>query len=91
MEACRGDGNRANCKLSNLYWGTKKQNAADKVRHGTRTTGSKQTNSKLTENQVREIRAARRRGESLAALAKRFGISKARVSQIVLRQSWNHI
>lgn len=33
-EACHRDGNRENNMFSNLYWGTRKENAADRTRHG---------------------------------------------------------
>lgn len=36
MECCHNDGNRTNNRLSNLRWDTKKSNALDAVRHGTR-------------------------------------------------------
>lgn len=34
-EALHGDGDRGNNRLSNLRWGTSKENAADRDRHGT--------------------------------------------------------
>lgn len=33
-ECCHIDGNASNNHVSNLYWGTKSQNAQDRVRHG---------------------------------------------------------
>src|SRR5438105_702836 len=43
------DGNPGNNSAANLCWGTKAENEADKLRHGTGP-------SRLTEEQVREIR-----------------------------------
>ncbi len=40
MEALHGDGNRHNNRRSNLRWGTRKENEADKVRHGTARRGT---------------------------------------------------
>lgn len=34
-EACHGDGDKANARLQNLRWGTRSENARDRVRHGT--------------------------------------------------------
>ncbi|WP_301121090.1 NUMOD4 motif-containing HNH endonuclease [Mycolicibacterium fortuitum] len=35
MECCHNDGNTSNNHLSNLYWGTRIDNAQDRIRHGT--------------------------------------------------------
>lgn len=35
MECCHEDGNKSNCRLSNLYWGTRLENIQDAIRHGT--------------------------------------------------------
>jgi len=37
MHACHVDGDSSNNAASNLYWGTPKQNAQDKAKHGTAT------------------------------------------------------
>lgn len=34
-QCCHRDGNRANNRVENLYWGTRSENELDKVRHGT--------------------------------------------------------
>lgn len=34
-EVCHNDGNRRNNHYSNLRWGTRKENVADSIRHGT--------------------------------------------------------
>jgi hypothetical protein len=41
MEACHGDGDRANPALSNLRWDTRSANALDRVRHGNHNYASK--------------------------------------------------
>ena len=52
--------------------------------------GTEQPNSKLTEDDVREIR--RLRGEvSQNSLAERFGVSQQQVKQIQLRKAWRHV
>jgi hypothetical protein len=53
--------------------------------------GEAQGSSKLTEAQVRELRAAREQGALLSALAKRFGVTEALVSAIARRKIWRHI
>lgn len=54
--------------------------------------GEQQPQSKLTESDVREIRSRwAKGGVKQADIARRFGISQAKVSQIVLRKSWAHV
>lgn len=40
MEARHDDGNKENPRLYNLFWGTPKENGADKTRHGTAKAGA---------------------------------------------------
>lgn len=47
--------------------------------------------TRLTEKNVRAIREARARGESLKAIAARFGISVPGASAIARRRTWRHV
>jgi len=47
--------------------------------------------AKLTDEQVRGIRAAFAAGESQTALAKRYPVNQKSISNIVLRKTWWHI
>ncbi len=53
--------------------------------------GSGHGNSKLTEEQVREIRAAKELGDCAYDLAARYGISRTNVYDIVRRSTWRHV
>jgi predicted transcriptional regulator len=44
--------------------------------------------AKLTERDVREIRAS---GEGQIALGKRYGVSQPRISKIIRGEGWAHI
>lgn len=70
------DGSRDNNRASNLEWGTKVENMRDQYRHGTRIASTWHHKSKLTEEQVREIRAS---SESGAAIARAMGLSVSTV------------
>ena len=48
-------------------------------------------NAKVTEEQVREIRARREAGESYNQLAKEFGLTPTGVRNIVLRNTWKYV
>src|SRR5262245_4498725 len=56
---CRHFPNRdpSDNRLDNLQWGTSKQNAADKVVHGTLALGARHGSAKLTAEDVQSIRA----------------------------------
>lgn len=90
MVACHGDGDRANNDLANLRWDTPKANSDDALRHGTRARGER-CRSKLTEDDVLEIRRRRNEGESIAALAGRFVVTYQNILAIVSRRSWRHL
>ena len=54
--------------------------------------GSKPHNTKLTDEQIREIRSRYEvRGETLDAIAKDYGITGGNVSMIGRRKTWKHV
>jgi len=53
--------------------------------------GERHGNAKITAAQVREMRALRRDGQSLDAIAARFAVGRANVHLIVTGQSWKHV
>ena len=75
---------------AHLWIGTHADNMADKARKGRqyRPQGVKHHHAKLTEVQVREIRAAT---ESHQVIARRYGVSAATVSLIQNRINWSHL
>lgn len=75
--------------LANLEYGTRKENHADKRRHGTHLQGETQNGAVLTEPEVRAIRAAR--GATHQALADRFGCSRRNIGRILSRELWRHV
>jgi hypothetical protein len=52
------DGNNTNNDPKNLFWGTSKQNAEDRDRHGHQARGEKAPRALLTQKEVDELRAA---------------------------------
>ncbi len=93
-EACHNNGNRADCRASNLRWDTHVNNCADRVAHGTHTMGENNGHCKLTVADVRLIRETyipRHPTRSAAALARKFGITKTHVTYIVKRKNWTHV
>lgn len=87
------DGNPRHNWISNLKWGTPKQNAADKIRHGTTNEGERHGRAKLNEKHVRILRRRYKSGETdiIARYAARHGMCKTSVWNAVTNRSWQHI
>lgn len=91
-EAAHSCGNgRLGCVAQNhLRWATPAENQADKILHGTTNRGSRHGMSKLTEQQVTEIRSLIGT-MTHAAIARRFDISSSQISSIASRKEWSHV
>jgi hypothetical protein len=90
MQGCHNDGNPKNPTLSNLRWDTPKGNSADTALHGTRAWGSKQGQSKLTENDVSNIKRRIAAGEKQSLLAEEFGVSRTTITEIKIGRTWSY-
>jgi len=88
MECRHLDGNPANNRIGNLVWGTKKENIADKKRHGTHVQGSKQNGAKLKERDVRRICRLLAQGEGPTEISRKFGVHQVTITDIKLGRSW---
>lgn len=91
QEVNHRDGNKANSSISNLEYVTKSENTIHAVRLGLRRIGSRHPSAKLTEPDVREMRARWRNGESACALAKAYGVRLYAVQGAVSGRSWKHV
>ncbi len=90
MQACHDDGDRTNNFANNLRWDTPSANNLDKRRHGTNwgPRGTRQKHSKLTEDDVREIRRLRNLGHKYTELAKHYGVHKSTVEHAATYRNW---
>ena len=91
MQARHLDGNRSNNTPANLRWGTGKQNGEDRVRHGNQVRGSRVTISRLTEQQVIEIRHALANGATKKGLARKYRVSDTAIRCIARGRTWKHL
>jgi len=88
---CHRDGNPENNSVGNLYWGTQKQNMADKLLHGTDQRGEKCPTAKLTQRQVRAIRSLKARSNiRQGEIAQMFKVSPTTISMILNKKSWHY-
>lgn len=86
-EAAHLCGNSGCCAPRHLVWKTPSENATDKLIHGTHSRGERHGSAKLNREQVLEIRALRGI-ESLRSIARRFGVSRSAVSEILAGRRW---
>lgn len=83
--------NPACCNPVHLRYGTALENAQDRDGRGRHPRGEQHTSSKLTENDVRTIRAAHAGGSTLAELGHRYGVTACNIRSIVDRRTWKAV
>lgn len=88
MECLHADNDYTNNRPENLKWGTHLENMRDKRRHGTQTEGMASLRAKLTDDQVRAIRADTRQ---MRAIAKDYGVSQVTICFVKNRKTWKHL
>jgi hypothetical protein len=91
QEGRHGPNGKLDNRASQLCYGTRRENMADKIRDGSSNRGERHGLAKLTADGVLDIRRRRADGERLEAIARRHGVSFQNVSLIVNRKAWSHI
>lgn len=92
--ACHGNDNPTDNRLSNLRWGSQSENVIDAYRNaraGVRTRGAGQHLSKITDDDVREMRRLHAGGMSYGKLARAYKMSAPNVASIIKRRTWKHV
>jgi hypothetical protein len=82
-----GNGHLGCVSRFHLSWKTSKENKADMLAHGTKNRGTRNGQSKLTEDEAREILSLKGK-TTLRELASRFGVSLMVISKIQNRKMW---
>jgi hypothetical protein len=90
MVCCHGPGGPADNRVGNLCWGTQSKNIGEDMRRdGTALAGERNGRARLTESQVRAIRARwREGGVKQRELAREFGIGKSQIHNITSGANW---
>lgn len=85
------NGDKMDNRPSNLCWGTRQENEADKKRHGTCNSGERNPRAKLNRNDVIALRNMRASGHTYKACATAFGVSQTLARLIVHKEIWQEI
>lgn len=90
-EVAHWNGVRLDNRVCNLRWATRRENMADKRRHGTDVKGRKNPRAVLTEDDVRVIRSRRASGETMRAIAAAYGVHKNTIWWATAGGSWSDV
>lgn len=92
LEVRHLDGDKLNNNSANLEYGTRKENADDRERHGRTARGERNLGGrKLTEAQVSEIKHALAVGNTLTSIARAYGVSIGLIHHIKVGRLWRHV
>lgn len=89
--AAHNDGDKANCRLTNLRWATPAENQADVDRHGRRCRGAEVFGAKLEEADIKAIRQRIAKGERNPGIARDFAVSISTIHLIRHNRIWRHV
>lgn len=95
-DACHTCDNRKCINPDHLWWGTMRENQADKVKKGRNYTGdqrgSKNPGSKLKEEDIPKIREILSTNKyQQKEVAKMFNVSETTITVIKQRKNWSHV
>lgn len=90
-EGCHGDGDPTNNALTNLRWGTRASNMADRKTHGTDNSGERNGMAKLDELTVKTIKLRLSKGERVNVLAREFCVTHGSIGHIKSGRQWSHV
>lgn len=85
------DGDKSNNSLANIEYVSHWQNKQHAMSLPTHIAGERNGNSKLTENDVIEIRLALKKGAKLVDLSEQYHVNFRTISYIKLGKLWKHI
>lgn len=88
LNVCHHCDNRRCVRPEHLFLGTDSDNVQDALRKGRFSQGERSYLARLTENAVREIRAALANGERPTRIAHRYGVVRGAVYNIRNRTTW---
>ena len=91
LVVCHSCDNRRCVNPAHLFLGTRMDNVRDMCAKGRQTRGEKNAASRLTERDVRSIRALRAKGLIMREIAAEFGVTRKAVELILHGHRWAHV
>lgn len=91
MMVCHNDGNPLNNNYLNLRIDTALSNAADRVKHGTKTQGEDVNTNVLSEEQVFEVYKMAAEGMFNTQIASLLGVNPTAIDAIFRRKNWKFL
>lgn len=89
FEGCHGIGGPLDNSIKNLRWGTRRENASDKIPHGTLCCGTLHPASKLSLQEIDDIRNRYAKGGIYQyELGEEYGVHQSVISEIVNYKAW---
>ncbi len=88
------DGNKSNNTVDNLEWVTQKENNIHAYKMGLKPYGTQRADSKLTEQQVKEIRKVYipfDKNYGIRALARKYNVNPTIIQRVVNRTSYKNV
>lgn len=91
LEVRHLDGNCLNNNSANLAWGTRLENVADAIRHGTIGKGMCARRRKLDTKQILEIKSRFNSGDSASLIASDYGVDRTYIYKLNNGERWSHL
>lgn len=91
LAVCHHCDNPSCVNPDHLFVGTKADNSRDMVEKGRSSAGQDRPLAKLTEDEVKAIRARYEAGETQRAIAFEFGVNQSTVSRLVRHVRWARV
>ena len=82
-EACHKNDVKEDNRLENLYWGTRYENAVDRIRNG-------KQSCKLSEELVSKIRHEVEY-KTVKQLCKEYGVNRGTIHKVRTKRTWSHV
>lgn len=85
------DGDPKNNHISNLSYGSQKQNMQDAIKHGTVERGEKRYNAKLSNEDITRMKMDISNGMKSVEVSKKYGVSEIYVCKVINNTRWKNI